>query len=131
MQLNKSLPSTTPKKLYTSKKIDVFQLHIFRAKAYIQISKHKRDKMASKISAYVLVIINKYTKRYHCFNPCTKSILIFHDVTFDEYLSPQLLWKVKEAKPTAPNQFKINIWPQVDTNQSILPSYECFLSILF
>jgi hypothetical protein len=80
----KALDNKTPEEAYTNTKQDVSKLRIFGTRTYVQIPKHKCDKLASKVLPCILVGLDEHTKGYRCYNPTSKKIIITRDITFDE-----------------------------------------------
>jgi hypothetical protein len=63
-----------------------------------QIPKHHKDKMVATVFKCILLGIDKLTKRYRCYCPVTKKVIISKNVTIEKSSLEKNNLKGKERK---------------------------------
>ena len=78
----------TPKKMWNGLTPDISHLHIFGCSAYVTINKKKRRKLDPKSQEMTFISYEPGSKGYQFWDKDSRSVVISHDVKFDESRFP-------------------------------------------
>jgi len=86
----------TPKKKFTSKKLNVSHLRVFGCIAYMHVPEEKRSKLDPKTEKCIFIGYSLEQKGYRCFNSSTRKLQVSRDVVFNKMVSWYSPLKVAE-----------------------------------
>ena len=73
----------TPKERFYGRKPGLAHLKVFGCLAYVHVPTKVRSKLDPKAEKCVFVGYSEEKKRYRCYKPLTKKIVVNHDVIFN------------------------------------------------